>query len=150
MKKRVKGVKLSRKKGGRLALAKSLAQALILKDKIKTTRARAKFAQKYAEKLVTLAKKNSLSSKRKIFAKLGDKQATKKLIEEIGPKFTNVNSGFTRIVNLGLRRGDAAPLALLEFTYRRQVQTPKAKGMTEKTTMETEKEVKNETGKKRK
>lgn len=122
MRKRVKGAKLSRKKDARLGLAKSLARALILAGKIQTTKARAKFAQKYIERLIDLAKKNSLSTNRRIFAELGDKTIGKKFISEVVPKFANINSGFTRVVNLGTRLGDAAPMAQLEFVYPAQVE----------------------------
>lgn len=117
MKKRVKKTKLSRKKGARRALVKNLVKALIFSGKITTTKTKAKFAQKYAEKLISLAKKNTLAGNRRIFAQIGDKKATKKLITDIVPKFATVNSGFTRVINLGTRLGDAAPIALLEFTY---------------------------------
>lgn len=123
MRKRVKGTKLSRKKDARMGLAKSLVRALILTGSIKTTKARAKFAQRYIEKLINLAKKNSLALRRRIFAELGDKTVSKKLISEVIPKFANINSGFTRVVNSGNRLGDAAPMALLEFVFPEQIKT---------------------------
>ncbi len=130
MRKRIKKVTLARKKNARVGLAKSLARALILAGRIKTTKARAKFAQKYIERLANLAKRDSLATKRRIFAELGDKTVGKKFILEIVPKFSNVNSGFTRVVNLGARSGDAAPMALLEFVYPAQVEVPKETGET--------------------
>lgn len=117
MKKRVKKITLSRQKGARVALAKSLVQAIIISERIKTTKARAKFAQSHIEKLLKTAKKDTLASNRRIFAALGNKAATKKLIKEISPKFAGKTSGFTRVINLGARAGDAAPMALLEFAY---------------------------------
>ena len=117
MRKRIKKIKLARKKDARVGLLKSLARALILAGKIKTTKTKAKFAQKYIERLANLAKKNSLVANRRIFGELGDKAVSKKLISEIVPKLGNLNSGFTRVVNLGPRLGDAAPMALLEFVY---------------------------------
>lgn len=141
MKKRVKGVKLSRKRGARQALVKNLARGLILAERVKTTKARAKFAQKYVEKLVTLAKKDTLTAARRIFALTGNKVTTKKLISEIAPKFDNKLSGFTRVINLIPRRGDAAPMALLEFAY---PQVRKLKKETEKSKeAKVTKEVKN-------
>lgn len=117
MKKRIKKVTLSRRKSARLALAVGLAKAIVASGKIKTTKSRAKFVQSYIEKLVNLAKKDTLAAKRRIFAEVRDKSVTKKLIREIGPKFVQQPSGFTRVINLPKRLGDAAPMALLEFAY---------------------------------
>ena len=117
MKKRVKKITLSRKKGARQALVKNLAKSLIFAGRIKTTKTKAKFAQRYIEKLVGLAKQDTLAGQRRIFSALSDKKVVKKLILEIGSKFGSKTSGFTRIINLSQRRGDAAPMALLEFAY---------------------------------
>lgn len=117
MKKRVKKVTLSRKKGARQALVKNLAKSLVVAGRIKTTKTKAKFAAGYIEKLVSLAKQDTLAGQRRIFSALSDKKVVKKLILEIGPKFASKTSGFTRIINLSQRRGDAAPMVFLEFAY---------------------------------
>lgn len=117
MKKRVKKITLSRREGARQALVKNLARSLVIGDRIKTTKTKAKFAQRYIEKLVNLAKQDTLDAQRRIFSALSDKKVIKKLILEIGPKFGKRTSGFTRIINLSKRRGDAAAMVFLEFAY---------------------------------
>lgn len=118
MKKRVFGKKLSRERATREALFVSLVAALILNKKIKTTKAKAKAIAAMVDKLVTLAKKDSLASKREILKKLkGNKKIANILWTEIVAAFQTKNSGFTRIVPLLSRKGDMAEMVRLEWTY---------------------------------
>jgi large subunit ribosomal protein L17 len=91
----------------------NLTNALILHSKVDTTLLRAKASQKFAERLITLARRGDLHARRIAFSRLRDKQAVDKLFTDIGPKMQNRAGGYTRIVKLGPRRGDAAEQARL-------------------------------------
>lgn len=111
-----KGRKFGREKNQRRAFLKSLAVNLIMHGKIKTTLARAKELRPFAERLVTHVKThNTLSAEYREVSKFLPKEATKKLVKEIAPKFKERNGGYTRIIRLGQRDGDAAKMAFIEF-----------------------------------
>lgn len=114
MKHAVFGRHLGRDSGERKALLRSLANSLINKGAIRTTLAKAKFAKPYIEQLVTLAKHKRLSSNRKL-APLVDSMAFTKLMGEYGPGFAARAGGYLKITKLSPRRGDASPMARLEF-----------------------------------
>jgi len=114
MKKLKKGRKFSRKKDQRRALLKSLARAVFLNGKIKTTEAKAKEVSIFVEKCITRAKKSDLSSRR-ILLKYFSKDLVKKLIDEIGVRYKNRKGGYTRIVKLGQRKSDGARMAIIEL-----------------------------------
>ncbi len=127
-----KGYKrLGRNKPERDALMRNLVRGLFISQSIKTTVVKAKEARKLAEKLITIAKDDSLHSRRKVFAVLRDEDLIAKLFKEITPLFKNRNGGYTRIVRLGTRKGDNAQLVLLELTEKKIV-APKAKPKKEK------------------
>ncbi len=115
MRHRKKGKILDRKIGPRKALLHSLALNLILKEKIKTTLAKAKAIRPLVERLITIGKKNDLNSRRRIHAFLGYRLATKKILEEISPRYSQRPGGYLRIIKIGLRKGDAAEMAVIEF-----------------------------------
>lgn len=140
MKHRVKSVKLSRSPGAREALLRNLASSLIDKGKIKTTLAKAKAVQPFVDRLISIAKKDSLSTRRLIESRLGERKIVKKLFQEVLPRFNSKMSGFTRIIHLGTRRGDGAKMALLEFSA--LPPPPKEKGKREKKEDEVTEEVK--------
>lgn len=114
MRKRKKGRKLHRKRNQRKALLKSLANSLILKEKIKTTEAKAKEISGFVEKFITKAKKDNLSSRR-FLARFFSPQIVKKLVEEIGPRYKERKGGYTRIIKLGPRKSDGAKMAIIEL-----------------------------------
>ena len=114
MRKRKKGKKLNRKKGQRNALLKSLASALILKEKIKTTQTKAKELSSFVEKKITRAKKADLASRR-LLAKFFSAKVVKKLIDEIAPRFKERKGGYTRIIKFGQRKVDGARIAVIEL-----------------------------------
>jgi len=114
MKKLKRGRKLSRKRNQRKALLKSLARALFLNEKIKTTEAKAKEVRMFAEKLITRARKGDLASRR-ILAKYFSKNIVKKLVDEIGPRYKKRKGGYTRIIKLGPRKSDGAKMAIIEL-----------------------------------
>jgi large subunit ribosomal protein L17 len=115
MRHRKKGKILGRKIGPRRALLKSLAVNFLLKEKIKTTEAKAKAIKPIVEKLITRAKKNNLANYREINSFLQNRTATKKLLEEIAPRYKERSGGYCRLIKLGPRKGDAAEMVILEL-----------------------------------
>ena len=114
MRKLKKGRKLSRKKDQRRALLKSLARALFLTEKIKTTEAKAKELRPFAEKIITTAKKQNLSSQRTL-VKYFSKDLVKKIVDKICPRYKDRKGGYTRIIKLGPKRDDGARMAIIEL-----------------------------------
>ncbi|WP_458700185.1 50S ribosomal protein L17 [Sulfurospirillum sp. 1307] len=107
--------KLGRTSSHRSALLKNLAIAIIKSEKIETTLPKAKELRSYVEKLITRARKGDFNAHRAVFALLQDKECTKKLVEEIAPKYADRDGGYTRIIKTRVRRGDAAPMAFIEL-----------------------------------
>lgn len=114
MRKQKKGRKLSRKLNQRKALLKSLASTLILKEKIKTTEAKAKELVSFAEKQISRAKIGNLSSRR-LLANFFSPLVVKKLVNEIGLRYKDRLGGYTRIIKLGPRKSDGAKMAVIEL-----------------------------------
>jgi large subunit ribosomal protein L17 len=110
-----KGRSLSRSTSHRKALLNNLAQELFQHKRIRTTLAKAKELRPFAEKLVTHAKKGSLASRRHVLRYLSRNSVVKSLFDEIAPIYATRNGGYTRIIKLGDRIGDAAPLAIIEL-----------------------------------
>ena len=109
------GRKFGREKGQRRAFFKSLAVALVMHGKIKTTLQRAKELRPYAERLVTYAKIADKSLALRRVGAVLPKAASKKLVSIIAPKYVERKGGYTRVTKLGRRRGDAAHMAYIEF-----------------------------------
>jgi len=107
--------KLGRTSSHRAALLKNLSIALINSGKIETTLEKAKELRRYFEKLLTAAKKGDSNAHRVVFASLQNKEATKKLVNEIAPQYIERNGGYTRIIKTRMRRGDAASMAFIEL-----------------------------------
>lgn len=99
----------------RLALMRNQVRDLLKHGRITTTLAKAKELRRYAEKMITLAKKGDLASRRRALAFIQDKEVVKKLFSEIREKYLDRPGGYTRIVKLGQRRGDCAPMAIVEL-----------------------------------
>ena len=116
-----KTVKLGRTAEHRKALLANQVCSLIEHQRIKTTLAKAKAVRPLAEKMVTLGKNGSLHARRTALAVLRQKGAVKKLFEDIAPRSVSRNGGYTRIVKLGARRSDAAPVAFIEWVDAPQV-----------------------------
>ncbi|KKQ68066.1 MAG: 50S ribosomal protein L17 [Candidatus Nealsonbacteria bacterium RIFCSPLOWO2_12_FULL_39_31] len=114
MNKRKKGRKFSRKSDVRKALLRALISALFLREKIKTTKAKAKEMSGFAEKFITKAKKGDLSSRR-ILAGYFTPALVKKLINDIAPRYKERNGGYTRVIKLGPRKSDGAKMAIIEL-----------------------------------
>ncbi len=106
---------LNRSKSHRRALMMNLAFALFERKRITTTLAKARAARSYAERLITKARKGDLASRRLVLAEIPNKELVKHLFEEIAPRFKDRPGGYTRIIKLEVRPGDAAPMAYLEL-----------------------------------
>ena len=115
MRHRKKGKILDRKKEPRKALLRNLATSVIIYEKVKTTKTKAKAVKPLVEKLVTIAKKNDLTARRKLLEVLYHKKAVNKTLEVLGPRYKDRKGGYTRIINLGRRQGDGAEMAKIEF-----------------------------------
>ena len=110
------GRKLSRKTGPRKALYRNLIVSVLRYEQIKTTEARAKEVRGQVEKVITLAKDGTLASRRRIVAQLPNEPLViDKLFKEIAPRYADRTSGYTRLVRIGLRSGDAAPIVQIEL-----------------------------------
>jgi large subunit ribosomal protein L17 len=118
--------KLNRTTEHRLALLRNLACALIARERIRTTDAKAKQLRSFVEPLVTLGKDGTLAARRAAFSRLGKKDAVHKLFTVLGPRFAERPGGYTRAVKADLRAGDGAQMAYIEFIERTPVQ-PKEK-----------------------
>ena len=124
--KRVK--KLGRTKEHRKAMLANMAAALLANIQIRTTLPKAREVRKAVEKLITLAKRGDLHAHRQAYDVIRDRKLVKKLFDEIAPEFENRNGGYTRVLKLGRRRGDAAPTAVVELLMQKPVVVEKEKG----------------------
>jgi large subunit ribosomal protein L17 len=110
-----KGRKLGRTTAHRKALLRNLVTSFFEKERIQTTLAKAKEARPFAEKMITLAKKNTLPTRRRALAFLTKESAVTRLFNDIAPRFSERPGGYTRIVKTGIRLGDGSQMALLEL-----------------------------------
>jgi len=118
MRHRVGGRKLGRTSSHRAALFRNMAAALIKHEQITTTLPKAKELRPYVEKLITLAKKGSLSNRRLAHARLLDDTQLTKLFDVLAPRYADRAGGYTRVVKAGLRASDAAPMGIIELVDR--------------------------------
>lgn len=107
--------KLGRTSDHRKAMLRAMVTFLLENGRIETTVTRAKEVRSMAEKMITIAKTNDLHSKRQVLAYVTKEDVVKKLFDEVAPKYADVNGGYTRIVKIGPRRGDAAEMAVIEL-----------------------------------
>ena len=115
MRHRKKGRNLSRSPSHRRALLRNMATSLFRHERIRTTAARAKELRPYAERLVTLARRGDLHARRLAARRIADREVLGKLFDDIGPRYAERPGGYTRILKLGPRKGDAADMALIEL-----------------------------------
>lgn len=114
----IAGRHLNRSSAQRKALFKGLVTQVLQHERIETTEAKAKAVRGDVEKMITLAKRGDVHSRRLVLKTVADKKVVEKLFDKIAPRFANRNGGYTRIIHLGPRHGDAAEMVLLELTER--------------------------------
>ena len=117
--------KLGRNASHRKAMLANLTTTVLDKERIQTTDAKAKVARRYVDRMITLAKRGDLHARRLLISRLACSETAHSLITHVAPHFKERKGGYTRVLRLGHRRGDAAPTALLEFTV--PVEAPKTK-----------------------
>ncbi|MGH7784848.1 MAG: 50S ribosomal protein L17 [Candidatus Binatia bacterium] len=113
------GRKLSRNSSHRWAMMRNLITALLREEKIQTTDPKAKELRRFVERVITLGKQGSLHARRQVLAIVQDKTVVKKLFDTIAPRFKDRPGGYTRIIKIGWRHGDAAPVSLVELVVGR-------------------------------
>ena len=114
--------KLNRTSSHRLAMFRNMAVSLLTHEAIKTTLPKAKELRRVVEPLITLGKEPTLANRRLAFARLRDRDAVTKLFEVIGPRYKERNGGYTRVLKMGFRQGDNAPMAFMELVDRPEVE----------------------------
>lgn len=110
--------KLNRTSSHRLAMLRNMTVSLLRHEAIKTTLPKAKELRRVAEPILTLGKNPSLANRRLAFARLRDREIVSKLFDELGPRYAARNGGYSRILKFGFRKGDNAPMALIELMDR--------------------------------
>lgn len=123
MRHRHSGRKFSRTSAHRKAMFKNMTSSLVEHELIKTTLPKAKELRRVAEPLITLAKKDSVANRRLAFARICDKDAVRKLFDELGPRYEGRPGGYLRILKCGFRAGDKAPMAYVELVDRAPSET---------------------------
>jgi len=114
--------KLNRTSSHRLAMFRNMSVSLLTHEAIKTTLPKAKELRRIVEPLITLGKNPTLANRRLAFARLRDRDAVTKLFDTIGPRYQERNGGYTRVLKMGFRQGDNAPMAFMELVDRPQVE----------------------------
>lgn len=109
------GRKLNRSSSHRLALMRNLVTELLRHERISTTEAKAKELRGWAERMITLGKQGTLHARRQVLRVVRDKAVARKLFDTLAPRFRDRSGGYTRIVKIGWRKGDHAPLSLVEL-----------------------------------
>ncbi len=120
--------KLNRTSSHRLAMLRNMMNSLIAHEAIKTTLPKAKELRKVVEPMITLAKNDTVANKRLAFNRLRDRDSVVKLFADLGPRFATRPGGYTRILKMGFRVGDNAPMALIELVDRSEQSTEAEKG----------------------
>jgi len=115
MRHRVERLQFNRFSSWRSATLRSLVRSLLIFQSIKTTKTKARAAKAMADSLISLARKDTLAARREAFRVLGEHRLVNLLFEDIAKRFSGNSGGYTRLLNLGMRRGDSAPVAILEL-----------------------------------
>ncbi len=126
MRHRVAGVKLGRSPAHRRALFRNLVTALMEREVLRTTDAKAKELRRWADRMITLGKQGTLHARRRAATVIARQSVLKKLFDEIAPRYKARSGGYTRVVKLGPRHGDAAPISLVELVERKGAESVQA------------------------
>jgi len=125
MRHRVEGRKFGRETDARRLMMRNLVKSMVEHGQINTTLAKAKEMRRFVERVVTYGKNNTVHSRRLAYSVLGDRDLVKKLFDDIAPAFANRNGGYTRVLKAGFRRGDNAPMAIIQFVEESAITTKK-------------------------
>ena len=131
--------KLNRTSAHRLAMLRNMTVSLLRHEEIRTTLPKAKELRRVAEPMITLGKRPSLANRRLAFDRLRDRDIVAKLFDDLGPRFAKRNGGYLRILKMGFRKGDNAPLALVTLTDRSEASETPAGGDEKKADKKAEK-----------
>ena len=112
------GRKLNRNSSHRHAMFRNMVTSLLLHEHLHTTDAKAKELRRFAERIITLGKRGTLHARRQALSFVRSRRVVAKLFDDIAPRFSERPGGYTRITKIGIRRGDAAPISLIELTER--------------------------------
>ncbi|MBI5504659.1 MAG: 50S ribosomal protein L17 [Deltaproteobacteria bacterium] len=118
------GRKLSRSSSHRKAMLRNMVTSLIMHERIQTTDAKAKELRRWVDRMITLGKKQTVAARRRARAYVRTDEAVSKLFAEVAPRFANRPGGYTRIIKVAQRHGDAAPMSIIELTERAAPATP--------------------------
>ena len=127
MRHRKKSEKFSRPRAQRKALVNSLLRSLLIYERITTSESKAKAMRSWADKVINWGKTDTLANRRLSYRLLKDHSLVKRLFTEIGPRYKDINGGYTRVIGLKLRKGDGAKLSILELTQRVEKKAPDLK-----------------------
>ena len=127
MRHRKAGIKLNRTSSHRTAMFRNMVTSLLKHDRIQTTGAKAKELRRWADHIITLAKRGDLHARRQALAIVREKDVVHALFENAAVRFGNVSGGYTRVVKLGRRPGDAAPISLVELVVSQDTKSKKTK-----------------------
>ena len=131
MRHRNTGRALSRNAAHRRALMRNMVTSLIMEGRIVTTDAKAKELRRHADRMITLGKAKTLAARRRARTFVQTDEALKKLFDDVAPRFDGRSGGYTRIIKLGVRRGDGAPTAIIELTEQSTAAAPSETGKAE-------------------
>ena len=115
MRHRVEGTKFGREMDARRLMMRNLVKSMIEHGQLKTTLPKAKEMRGYVERIITYGKNDTVHSRRLAYSVLGDRTLVKKVFDEIAPAFEGRNGGYTRVLKAGFRKGDNAPMAIIQF-----------------------------------
>jgi large subunit ribosomal protein L17 len=129
MRHRVEGRKFGREMDARRLMMRNLVKSMIEHGQLKTTLPKAKEMRGYVERIITYGKNDTVHSRRLAYSVLGDRTLVKKVFDEIAPAFEGRNGGYTRVLKAGFRKGDNAPMAIIQFVEESTIKPIKAKDL---------------------
>jgi large subunit ribosomal protein L17 len=130
MRHRLEGRKFGRETDARRLMMRNLVKSMVEHGQIQTTLAKAKEMRRFVERVVTYGKNNTVHSRRLAYSVLGDRDLVKKLFDEIAPAFADRNGGYTRVLKAGFRKGDNAPMAIIQFVEESTIKTKQEDSIT--------------------
>lgn len=126
MRHRLQGRKFGRETDARRLMMRNLVRSMVEHGQINTTLAKAKEMRRFVERVITYGKNDTVHSRRLAYSVLGNRDLVKKLFDEIAPTFADRNGGYTRVLKAGFRKGDNAPMAIIQFVEESAIKPKKA------------------------